>query len=129
MDDRAILQRVAQIGAILDEGEWVRAWVIYMLAALLEIGGCFAAWRVIKRDAQPLWLLAAAAALAGFAWLLAQSEQPFAGRAFAAYGGVYVAASLGWLWLAEGVAPSRTDMLGGCIVLVGAWVIFSGGRA
>ena len=103
-------------------------WLIYALAALLEIGGCFAVWAVLRRGAPPFWLLAAAAALGGFAWLLAQSEQAFAGRAFATYGGVYVAASLGWLWLVEGAAPSRTDLLGGAVVLLGAWVIASGGR-
>jgi len=107
----------------------MRALIIYAVAALLEIGGCFAVWAVLRRAAAPLWLLAAAAALAGFAYLLAQSEQSFAGRAFAAYGGVYVAASLLWMWLVEQNTPTRMDLLGAGVVLLGAWIIFSGGRA
>ena len=47
----------------------------------------------------------------------------FAGRSYAAYGGVYVCASLVWLWLAEGQRPDRWDLTGGVIVLVGAAVI------
>lgn len=104
----------------------MKVWVIYGLAAVLEISGCFAVWAVLRRAASPLWLLVAAAALAAFAWMLAQSEQAFAGRAFATYGGVYIAASLGWLWLVEGVPPSRTDVLGAAIVLAGAAVILRG---
>ena len=102
--------------------------MIYAFAAFMEIAGCFAVWAVMKQSARPLWLVAGAAALGCFAWLLAQSEQAFAGRVFAAYGGVYVAASLFWLWAVEGAHPSRTDILGGCIVLLGAWVILSGAR-
>ena len=102
---------------------------IYLAAAMLEIGGCFAVWSVLRRDAALGWLALAAAALAGFAWLLAQSEQAFAGRAFAAYGGVYVAASLAWLAAVERTAPTASDLIGGALVLAGATVIVWGARA
>ncbi len=106
----------------------LRTGMIYAMAALFEIGGCFAVWMVLRQGASVLWLLVAALALGGFAYLLAQSEQAFAGRAFAAYGGVYVAASILWLWGVEGVLPNRTDLLGGAVVLCGVAVILSGGR-
>ncbi len=105
------------------------AWVIYAGAALLEIGGCFAVWAVVRHGRAPAWLLVAALALAGFTFLLSQTGQAFAGRAFAAYGGVYVAASLAWMWVVEQETPTRQDLLGGAIVLIGAWIISSGGRA
>jgi small multidrug resistance family-3 protein len=51
-----------------------------------------------------------------------------AGRAYAAYGGVYIAASLGWLWAVEGVRPDRWDLIGATVCLAGAAVIIAGPR-
>ncbi len=64
-----------------------------------------------------------------FALLLTRIESIFAGRAYAAYGGVYIAASLVWLWAVEGQRPDRWDVLGASICLVGAVVILFGPRA
>jgi small multidrug resistance family-3 protein len=55
-------------------------------------------------------------------------EADHAGRAFAAYGGVYIAASLVWLWLVEGTRPDRWDLIGAAICLIGAAVILLGPR-
>jgi small multidrug resistance family-3 protein len=46
-----------------------------------------------------------------------------AGRAYAAYGGVYIVASLLWLWLVDGNAPDRWDLAGTALALVSAAVI------
>lgn len=67
--------------------------LIYPLAALAEIAGCFAIW-AWWRGASILWLLPGIVSLALFGWLLAQVDAGFAGRAYTAYGGVYIAASL-----------------------------------
>ena len=64
--------------------------------------------------------------LTAFAWLLTRADSEFAGRAYAAYGGVYVAGSL--LWLAEGAAPSHADVLGTGLCLLGVAVILLGAR-
>ncbi|MCP1167213.1 YnfA family protein [Limimaricola litoreus] len=101
---------------------------LYLVAALLEISGCFAVWAWWRGGASALWLIPGAAALAGFALLLAFSPAAFAGRAFAAYGGVYIAASLGWLWIAEGQRPDRFDAAGALICLTGAALILWGPR-
>ncbi|GAB4387474.1 YnfA family protein [Albidovulum sp.] len=100
----------------------------YPLAALAEIAGCFAVWAWWRLGASPLWLAPGLLSLALFGWLLAQIEAPAAGRAFAAYGGVYIAASLLWMWLAEGVRPDRWDLLGAAICLFGAVVILAAPR-
>ena len=63
-----------------------------------------------------------------FAWLLTRIESDFAGRAYAAYGGVYIAASLFWLWVIQGQRPDRWDVAGSAICLVGAAVILWGPR-
>lgn len=104
-------------------------FAIYAAAALAEIAGCFAVWAWLRNGQSALWLIPGAVALALFAWLLTLSPADHAGRAFAAYGGVYIAASLSWLWLAEGQRPDRWDLIGGAVVLMGAAVILFGPRS
>ena len=102
--------------------------LIYLLAAGAEIAGCFAFWAVLRLDRSPLWLVPGVASLVLFAWLLTRVEADAAGRAYAAYGGVYIAASLAWLWLVEHRAPDRWDLIGAVLCLVGAAVILFGPR-
>lgn len=102
--------------------------LIYLLAAGAEIAGCFAFWAWLRLDRSPLWLIPGMACLALFAWLLTRVEADAAGRAYAAYGGVYIAASLMWLWLVEHRAPDRWDLLGAGLCLIGAAVILFGPR-
>lgn len=98
-------------------------FLIYAAAALTEIAGCFAFWAWLRLDKSPLWLLPGTVSLAAFAWLLTLVPAEAAGRAYAAYGGIYIAASLLWLWTAEGQRPDRFDLAGAAICLVGAAVI------
>ena len=100
----------------------------YLLAAGAEIAGCFAFWAWLRLDRSPLWVIPGVASLALFAWLLTRVEAEAAGRAYAAYGGVYIAASLLWLWLVEHRAPDRWDLIGAALCLAGAAVILFGPR-
>ena len=95
-------------------------------AALAEIAGCFAFWAWARGGAPAWWLLPGMASLGLFAWLLTLAEADAAGRAFAAYGGVYIAASLFWLWAVEGRAPAAPDLAGAALCLLGAAVILAG---
>ncbi len=101
---------------------------IFALAALCEIAGCFAVWQVVRLGRSALWLLPAAVALAAFAWLLTRTDAEFAGRAYAAYGGIYIAASLFWLWAVEGKAPDRFDIAGAALAVAGAAVVLMAPR-
>jgi small multidrug resistance family-3 protein len=101
----------------------LRAGGLYVLAATAEIGGCFAVWAVVRLGRSAWWLLPGLALLVLFAWLLTRVEAPAAGRAFAAYGGVYIAASLVWMWGVEGLRPDRWDLLGAALCIAGAAVI------
>jgi small multidrug resistance family-3 protein len=103
-------------------------FAIYAGAALAEIAGCFAFWAWLKLDRSPLWLVPGVLSLALFAWLLTLVDAAFAGRAYAAYGGIYIAASLGWLWAVEGARPDRWDLMGGAVCLIGAAMILFGPR-
>ncbi len=99
---------------------------IYIAAAFAEIAGCFAFWAWLRLGKSVLWMLPGMAALALFAYLLTKIDSDFAGRAYAAYGGVYIAASILWLWIIEGRMPDRWDVAGGLICLAGAAVILWG---
>lgn len=101
----------------------------FLLAALAEIAGCFAVWHVVRAGGSPWWLLPGMASLAVFALALTQVEAEAAGRAFAAYGGVYILASLAWMWSVEGVRPDRFDAIGAALCLTGAAVIILAPRA
>ena len=101
---------------------------LFLLTAVAEILGCYLTELVVKHQ-RPLWLLLPAAlSLALFAWLL--TLHPAAsGRVYAAYGGVYVATALVWLWWVDGIAPTRWDLLGAGLALAGMAVIVLAPRA
>ena len=100
---------------------------VFLVAALLEIGGCFAFWAWSRRGASPVVAVIGAVSLIAFAVVLTRADSLFAGRAYAAYGGIYIAASLAWLWLAEGQRPTTTDCIGAALAVAGALLII--GRA
>lgn len=97
--------------------------VIYIAAAVAEIAGCFAFWAWLRMGKSALWIVPGMASLAFFAFILTRVDSDAAGRAYAAYGGVYIASSLLWLWAAEGIRPDRWDLSGAAICLIGASVI------
>lgn len=98
-------------------------------AAVAEIAGCYAFWAWLRLGKSPLWLIPGMISLALFAYFLTLVDVEHAGRSYAAYGGVYIAAALVWLWQIEGVRPDRWDLIGVAICLVGAGVILFGPRA
>ena len=98
-------------------------YLLFAAAAVAEIAGCFAFWAWLRLDKSPMWLVPGIVCLLLFAWLLTLVDVPAAGRTYAAYGGIYIAASLIWLWVAEGIRPDRWDVAGAAICVVGASVI------
>ncbi len=104
-------------------------FLLYLLAAIFEIAGCYAIWAWLRLDYSPWLVLPALVLLAGFAAILTLVDSPLAGRAYAAYGGIYVTSSLLWLFLVEQQLPDRWDLIGGAVTLVGALIIIYGPRA
>lgn len=102
--------------------------LIYIGAAVAEIAGCFAFWAWLRLGKSALLLVPGVASLILFAYLLTRVDSDFAGRAYAAYGGIYIAASLVWLWLVESKWPDRWDLIGASICLIGAAIILWGPR-
>ncbi len=101
----------------------MRSVAAYAGAAIAEIAGCFAFWAWLRLDKSPLWAIPGTLSLILFALFLTRIDAVFAGRAFAAYGGVYIAASLGWLWLIERQRPDGWDLIGASVCLAGAAII------
>lgn len=106
----------------------MRTITIYMAAAVAEIVGCYAFWAWLRLGKPMSWATGGVASLVAFAWLLTLVPVENAGRAYAVYGGVYIAASLVWLRAIEGFQPDRWDLIGGAVSLVGAAVILLGPR-
>ena len=96
---------------------------LFALTAVAEIVGCYLPWMVLKQEKSSWLLVPAAAFLAAFAWLLTPHPFTAAERTYAAYGGMYIAVALLWLWWAEGIAPTRWDLVGAGVALVGMTII------
>lgn len=95
---------------------------LFVITAIAEIIGCYLPYLWLKQG-KSIWLLVPAAlSLALFAWLLLLHPTA-AGRVYAAYGGVYVAVALVWLWLVDGVRPTGWDLLGCAVALLGMAII------
>lgn len=100
----------------------------YVGAAVAEIAGCFAFWAWLKLGKSAWWIAPGMVSLALFAFLLTLVDSAAAGRAYAAYGGVYIASSLAWLWVVEGLKPDRWNVVGVVVCLIGAAIIIAGPR-
>ncbi|MFN3425150.1 MAG: YnfA family protein [Novosphingobium meiothermophilum] len=101
----------------------------FLAAALAEIAGCFAFWAWLRLGKTALLVVPGLALLTFFAWVLTLVETDNAGRAYAAYGGIYIVAALVWLWAFEGVRPDRWDLIGAGLSLLGTMVILYGPRS
>ena len=111
----------------VSQGGLVHTALLFVATACAEILGCYLPYLWFRHGRSAWVLLPAAASLAAFAWLLTLHPQA-AGRTYAAYGGVYVATAVCWLWLVDGQSPDRWDLIGAVICLVGMATIYFGPR-
>ena len=105
-----------------------RAFALFVVTAIAEIAGCYLPYLWLRRDASAWILLPAAVSLGAFAWLLTLHPTE-AGRTYAAYGGVYVATAVVWLWLIDGQLPDRWDVIGAAVCILGMAIIVLGPRS
>jgi len=107
----------------------MKSMVWFGLAAVMEIAGCFSFWLWLRLGRSAWWLAAGIPALLVFAWALTRVEDSHAGRAYAAYGAIYIVGAILWGWWVEKSPPDRWDAAGGLICLAGSAVILWGPRS
>lgn len=105
----------------------MNTFLLFVATAIAEIAGCYFVYLWLKKGFSIWWLGPAAASLALFAWLLTLHPTA-AGRVYAAYGGVYVATAIFWLWAIDGVRPDRWDLAGAAVAIGGMAIIMFGPR-
>ena len=106
-----------------------RSILLFLLAAVLEIGGAWLVWQGLREHRGWVWVSAGVVALGLYgAVATLQSGAPF-GRVLAAYGGVFIAGSLAWAMVADGFRPDRWDLAGSLICLVGAALLIYAPRS
>lgn len=101
--------------------------VPFLVGGVLEIAGGYAVWLTLRESRPLAYGLAGVGMLALFGVALTFLPTHF-GRAYAAYGGVFVVLSVLWGWQVDGRAPDRMDVLGAAIVLAGVVVMLAGPR-
>ena len=101
----------------------VKTLTLFVMTALAEIIGCYLPYLYIQQGRTVWILLPATVSLGIFAWLLSFHPTVAAGRTYAAYGGVYVAVAIVWMWCVEGVRPDMWDCLGASLALLGMCLI------
>ena len=101
--------------------------LLFILTAVAEIIGCYLPYLWLRQGASPWLLVPAAFSLALFVWLLSLHPTA-AGRVYAAYGGIYVAVAISWLWAVNGVRPSQWDIIGSVVILLGMFIIIFGAQ-
>lgn len=103
-------------------GNILQIVALFSAAAVCEIAGAYLIWQW-QREGKPLvWALVGVVGL--FIYSLIQTMQTFSfGRAFAAYGGVFIVGAMLWGWLVDGHMPDSWDVLGGVVCLVGVGII------
>ena len=104
-------------------------FLIYTIAAVAEIAGCFSFWSWLRLGRSAWWIAPGIVSLTLFAYLLTLVTSEAAGRAYAAYGGIYIVASILWLWLVEKHRPDFWDLTGATICVIGTCIILFGPRS
>ena len=100
-----------------------RSILLFVAAAVLEIGGAYLMWQAIKEGRGVLWAAAGACALVGYGAVAALQPDAHFGRVLAAYGGVFIFGSLAWGMVFDGFRPDQYDISGAIVCLVGVAVI------
>ena len=107
----------------------LRSVLLFLLAALAEIGGAWLVWQGVREQRGLLWVGAGVVALGLYGFVATLQPDPNFGRILAAYGGVFVVGSLAWAVVLDGFRPDRFDVVGALFCLVGVAVIMYGPRS
>ena len=101
----------------------LRSILLFVLAALAEIGGAWAVWQGVREGRGAWWIACGVVALGAYGFVATLQPDAAFGRILAAYGGVFVAGSLAWAMVLDGYRPDRYDVAGALFCLVGVAII------
>ena len=101
----------------------LRSIGLFVVAALFEIGGAWLVWQGVREHRGWIWIGAGVVALGLYGFAATWQPDAHFGQILAAYGGVFIAGSLAWGWIADGYRPDRYDIIGAVICLCGVGVI------
>ncbi|EKF23452.1 hypothetical protein C731_2496 [Mycolicibacterium hassiacum DSM 44199] len=101
----------------------LKSILLFVLAAVLEIGGAWLVWQGLREHRGLLWMGAGVVSLGAYGFVAAFQPDPHFGRVLAAYGGVFIAGSLVWGMVADGFRPDRWDVIGALVALAGVAII------
>ncbi|MDT5033826.1 MAG: small multidrug resistance family-3 protein [Actinoplanes sp.] len=101
----------------------LRSLGLFLLAALAEIGGTWLVWQGVREHRGLLFIGAGVLALGAYGFVATLQPDAHFGRILAAYGGIFVAGSLGWGMLVDRFRPDRFDLIGAALCLAGVAVI------
>lgn len=104
----------------------LKALGLFVVTAVAEIVGCYLPYLWLKKNGSAWLLVPALMSLALFAWLLSLHPTA-AGRVYAAYGGVYIAVAMVWLWKVDRVPVTGWDLAGAAVAVTGMGIIVWGG--
>ena len=107
----------------------IRSIALFIFAAIAEIGGAWLIWQGVREKRGLIYIGAGVIALGLYGFFATFQPSPHFGRILAAYGGIFVAGSLAWGVIFDGVRPDRYDFIGGAICLFGVAVIMYAPRA
>ena len=106
-----------------------RSVLLFVLAALAEIGGAWLIWQGVREHRGLLFIGAGVVALGVYGFVATLQPDANFGRILAAYGGVFVAGSLAWGMVVDKFRPDRWDIIGAVVCLIGVAVIMYGPRS
>ena len=107
----------------------LKSIALFVLAAVLEIGGAWLVWQGVREHKGWIWIGSGVIALGLYGFVATLQDDANFGRILAAYGGVFVAGSLAWGMAMDGFRPDRYDITGALICLVGVAVIMYSPRS
>lgn len=100
-----------------------RIILLFVLAAVAEIGGAWLIWQAVRENRGWLFALFGVVLLGAYGFIAAFQPDANFGRVLAAYGGVFVAGSLAWGIVVDGFKPTLWDYIGSAVSLAGAAII------
>ncbi len=101
----------------------LRSMLLFVVAAVAEIGGAWLVWQGVREHRGWVWVGAGVTGLGLYGFVATLQPDVHFGRILAAYGGVFVAGSLAWGMALDGFRPDRWDVIGALVCLAGVAVI------